>query len=83
MFFVVVNENVGRLWRADFVEIDSLKFVLAAELFALRRFGITAVVEAIALPRHARILHPSDFIVELPVRRNFHHAEQDPVRTAL
>jgi hypothetical protein len=49
------------------VESRRLKFVLGREFSALLRSGITAVVEAVALPRDPR-LHPLDLIVELLAR---------------
>src|SRR6185369_5082791 len=82
MVLVFVNQHVSRLRRADFVEIDSLKLVDAAQLFALRRFGIATVVEAVALPRHSRGLHPLDLVRKLVATRDFHDVERDPVRTA-
>src|SRR6185295_6669781 len=83
ILLVLVNQKVVRLRRADLVEIDGMKFVFAAELLALRRLWITAVVEAVALPRHTRRLHPLDFVRKLVTRADFHDVERDPVRTTL
>src|ERR1044072_9445521 len=83
VLLVFVDQYVGRLRRADLVEIDSMKFVFGGELFALRRLGIAAVAEAVALPGGSGRLHPHDFVSELLARADFHDAERDPVRAAL
>ena len=76
---VLVDLPILRLRRADLVEVDAVVFVDAGAVLALRRLGIAAVIEAVALPRDARDLDPVHGVGQRLLRRQLDDLVDRPV----
>ena len=80
MFFVLVNELIFGLRRVELMIIDSLKFILRVQLFALLRLRITTVEKPfIAEPRTAAVLDPLQMIAQRLLARDIQDVEVVPV----
>ena len=77
---VLEHQLVGRLRRADPVEVDLVVLVRRRQLVALLGRRVAAVEEAVAAPRRARHLDPLELVGQRLLRGDLHHAVFLPVR---
>ena len=79
---VLIDQDVLGLRCADLVEIHLVVFVYRRLLLTLQWSGIAAVVETVAVPRHAGHFDPVDRVWQRLLGGKLHHLVLLPVRTA-